>query len=62
MGQRLGVPVAELLGGRVRESVEFASYLFFRLPNEQTGAGEVRTAEQLVAHVNSPLRQSSRHL
>lgn len=53
MGQRLGVPVAELLGGRVRESVEFASYLFFRLPNENTGEGEVRTAEQLVAHAKS---------
>ena len=62
MGQKLGVPVAELLGGRVRESVEFASYPFFRLPNEKTGAGEVRTSEQLVAHANSPLRQSSRPL
>ena len=53
MGQRLGVPVAELLGGRVRDSVEFASYLFFRLPNETTGAGEVRTVEQLVAHAKA---------
>ena len=53
MGQRLGVPVAELLGGRVRDAVEFASYLFFRLPNEKTGAGEVRTADQLVAHAKA---------
>ena len=29
----------QLLGGRVRESVEFASYLFFRLPNDKTGEG-----------------------
>ncbi len=53
MGQRLGVPVAELLGGRLRGSVEFASYLFFRLPNNTTGAGEVRTADQLVAHAKA---------
>jgi glucarate dehydratase len=50
IGQKLGVPVCDLLGGRVRESVEFASYLFFRYADPQTGRGEVRTAEQLVAH------------
>jgi len=50
MGQKLGVPVSELLGGRVRDAVEFASYLFFRYPDESSGTGEVRTAEQLVAH------------
>ncbi|WP_166346424.1 enolase C-terminal domain-like protein [Phytoactinopolyspora limicola] len=48
-GQHLGVPVHELLGGRVRDRIEFASYLFFRYPNS-TGAGEVRTVEQLVDH------------
>ena len=41
MGQRLGVPVAELLGGRVRESVEFASYLFFRSANERTDSSQI---------------------
>jgi glucarate dehydratase len=50
MGQKLGVPVSELLGGQVRDSVEFASYLFYRYPNEKTGEGEVRTPEQLVRH------------
>lgn len=50
MGQKLGVPVSELLGGRVRDAVEFASYLFFRYPDAASGTGEVRTAEQLVAH------------
>ncbi len=49
LGQRWGVPVSELLGGRLRERVPFASYLFFRYPHPRTGAGEVRTAEQLVA-------------
>ena len=50
LGQRWGVPVSEILGGRLRERVPFASYLFFRYPHAQTGAGEVRTPEQLVAH------------
>ena len=46
LGQRWGVPVSEILGGRLRESVPFASYLFFRYPRD--GRGEVRTVEQLV--------------
>lgn len=50
LGQRWGVPVSEILGGRVRERVEFASYLFFRYADPQTGKGEVRTVEQLVEH------------
>src|SRR5205814_1604480 len=50
IGKKLEVPVYKLLGGKVRDEVKFASYLFFRLPDEQTGAGEVRTVEQLVAH------------
>jgi len=48
IGQKLGVPVCDLLGGRVRDSVDFASYLFFRYPDPDTGLGEVRTPEQLV--------------
>jgi glucarate dehydratase len=50
LGQKWGVPVSDILGGRLREKVEFASYLFFRYPNPKDGAGEVRTIEQLVAH------------
>jgi len=49
IGQKLGVPVCDLLGGRVRDAVEFASYLFFRYP-DAAGDGEVRTPEQLVSH------------
>ncbi|MFD3404324.1 enolase C-terminal domain-like protein [Kribbella sp. NPDC058693] len=48
-GRELGVPVHELLGGKVRDTVPFASYLFFRHPNDD-GTAEIRTAEQLVAH------------
>jgi glucarate dehydratase len=50
MGKKLNVPVYALLGGKVRDRVSFASYLFFRLPDEATGQGEVRTIEQLVKH------------
>ncbi len=50
VGQKLGVPVCDLLGGRLRDAVPFASYLFFRYPNPDTGEGEVRTPDQLVAH------------
>ncbi|WP_026875089.1 enolase C-terminal domain-like protein [Jiangella gansuensis] len=46
-GKQLGVPVHQLLGGKVRERVPFASYLFFRYPGAD-GSGEVRTPEQLV--------------
>ena len=49
LGQKWGVPVCDLLGGRLQDRVPFASYLFFRYPNPKTGAGEVRTAAQLVA-------------
>ena len=48
LGQKWGVPVSEILGGRLRHRVPFASYLFFRYPNSQTEKGEVRTVEQLV--------------
>ena len=32
IGQKLGVPVHAFLGGKLRDDVEFASYLFFRYP------------------------------
>jgi glucarate dehydratase len=50
MGQKWDVPVSEILGGRLQDRVPFASYLFFRYPNPRTGAGEVRSVEQLVDH------------
>lgn len=58
LGQKWGVPVSEILGGRLRERVPFASYLFFRYPNAKTGAGEVRTIEQLVTHARELKRQN----
>jgi glucarate dehydratase len=50
IGQALGVPVYDLLGGRLRQAIPFASYLFFRYANPVTAEGEVRTVEQVVAH------------
>jgi glucarate dehydratase len=48
LGQHWSVPVSELLGGRLRDRIPFASYLFFRYANPETGEGEVRTIEQAV--------------
>lgn len=53
LGQHYGVPVCELLGGRLRDRVPFASYLFFRYASDASGAHEVRTPEQLVAHARA---------
>ena len=53
LGQKWGVSVSEILGGRLRERVPFASYLFFRYPNPHDGKGEVRTIEQLVGSAQS---------
>lgn len=48
IGRHLGVPVCDLLGGRLRDRVPFASYLFFRYAAGEHG--EIRTPGQLVAH------------
>jgi glucarate dehydratase len=56
LGQKWGVPVSEILGGRLRERVPFASYLFFRYPG-QGGGGEVRSVEQLVGHARELKRR-----
>jgi len=48
MGKALDLPVHALLGGKLRDAVEFAAYLFFRYPDAESGEGEVRTVEQLV--------------
>lgn len=50
IGKKLNTPIYNLLGGKMRDEVEFASYLFFRYPNEK-GEYEVRTEEQLIRHV-----------
>jgi glucarate dehydratase len=52
-GQAWGVPVCDILGGRLRDTVPFASYCFFRYAHPKTGAAEVRTPEQLVAFAHA---------
>ena len=56
MGKALDLPVHALLGGKLRDAVPFASYLFFRYADSQRG-GEVRTAEQLLAHARALKRE-----
>ena len=50
MGKKLGIRACDLLGGSIREEVEFASYLFFRYQNEKTGAGFEEHPEEMVKH------------
>lgn len=50
LGQAWDVPVHQILGGRLRERVPFASYCFFRYANAKSGEGEVRTIDQAVAN------------
>ncbi len=57
LGQAWGVPVCEILGGRLRDRVPFASYCFFRYPHPATGKGEVRTIEQVVENACSLKRR-----
>ncbi|HLJ49591.1 MAG TPA: enolase C-terminal domain-like protein [Bryobacteraceae bacterium] len=52
LGQAWGVPVSEILGGRLRDRVPFAGYCFFRYPNPKTGHGEIRIIDQLIEHVH----------
>src|SRR5579872_563254 len=51
LGQAWNVPVCDILGGRLRDRVPFATYSFFRYPNARTGQGEVRTIEQVVRQI-----------
>lgn len=50
IGKRWGVPVYDILGGKLQTHVPFASYLFFRYANPADESGEVRTIDQMVAH------------
>jgi glucarate dehydratase len=50
-GRRLGVPAHALLGGAIRERVEFASYLFYRY--EVNGIGGETMPDEIVAHARA---------
>ncbi|NLG84292.1 MAG: hypothetical protein GX493_06735 [Firmicutes bacterium] len=49
IGKAFGVPLYKLLGGKMRDRVPVAAYLFYRYPNEE-GRGGVTTPEEMVAH------------
>lgn len=53
IGKTLDLPVCDLLGGRLRDRVEFASYLFYRHPNAETGRSEISSPDSLVAHARA---------
>lgn len=53
MGKALDMRACDLLGGALREEVPFASYLFSRLLNEDTGAGGEQSVAQMVAHAQA---------
>jgi glucarate dehydratase len=56
LGQAWGVPVSEILGGRLRERVSFATYSFFRYP-DRNGVGEVRTIDQVLEFIHAMKRR-----
>jgi glucarate dehydratase len=57
LGQAWNVSVSEILGGRVRDRVKFATYCFFRYANPKDGSGEVRTIDQLIDHTRELKRR-----
>ena len=61
LGQAWNVPVCDILGGRLRDRVPFASYCFFRYPNPKTGEGETRTIDQMVAYAAAQKKQFGFH-
>ncbi|MEO8593033.1 MAG: enolase C-terminal domain-like protein [Candidatus Solibacter sp.] len=57
LGQAWGVPVSEILGGRLRDAVPFAAYCFFRYPDPATGKGESRTVDQVLENARDLKRR-----
>lgn len=53
--RRADVPLVELLGGKVRDTVAFTEYFAFREGEESTGAEVVRYCARMVEEFDSPL-------
>ena len=49
-GKKLGIRACDFLGGALREEVPFASYLFYRYRDPETGLGGETTPDEIVAH------------
>jgi glucarate dehydratase len=60
-GHTLGRPVVDLLGGRVRDRVDFSAYLFYKYAAHADGRaddwGEVRTPDAVVAEAATMVRR-----
>jgi glucarate dehydratase len=54
MGKVTGRPLCDLLGGRVRDEIPFAAYLFYRYRRD--GEGGEETAEQMINHAENLVR------
>jgi glucarate dehydratase len=52
-GKALGRPVSSLLGGKVRDRVEVAAYLFYRHPSEDGAEGGEATPEAIVSRTEA---------
>lgn len=50
VGKYLGIRACDLLGGALREEVPFASYIFYRYRDRETGRGGETTPDEIVAH------------
>ena len=53
--KRAGVPLVDLLGGRVRDSVAFTEYFALRVGREETPVDVVRYCEQMAADFDAPV-------
>src|SRR5207245_5611995 len=49
MGKAVGRPLCQLLGGRLREEIPFANYLYYRNANAR-GEGEIADLDALLAY------------
>lgn len=56
-GKKLGIRACDLLGGALREHVPFASYIFYRFANQDTGRGGETSPDQIVAHARDLVAQ-----
>lgn len=51
-GKALNRPVCDVIGGKIRDEVPFAAYLFYRYPNANH-EGEISNAEQMVSYAQT---------
>lgn len=50
-------PLCELIGGMYRKEVPFSGYIFFRLKDENTGAGGEKTPEEIIQFCEKAVKE-----